>query len=66
VYDKVERAKRFRDGSPVERINMRIEDVQKYLGFLKMVGSTPDAMRETGERIRALQKERDDLIAAST
>jgi hypothetical protein len=30
IYDFVERAKRYRDGSPLERLTMDIEDAERH------------------------------------
>jgi hypothetical protein len=54
-YELVERAKRFRDGSPLDHVDMQIEDV------MKMCGGSPEATREHIERMAKLQEERKRL-----
>jgi hypothetical protein len=65
-YKQVERAKRFRDGSPLDRINMQIEDEHKRLGAIKMMGGfgSAEAARQYTEHMAKLQEERKRLIAA--
>jgi hypothetical protein len=69
IYEAVERAKRFRDGTPLERINMRIEDEQKHIRYLNdtaaCTGTRVDkaVITEIMDRISQLQKERDWMKA---
>jgi hypothetical protein len=64
VFKGVERAKRFRDASPVERIDMRIEDERGEIGRLKMMDAlTPAAVNEIAERVAALEAEKAALLA---
>jgi hypothetical protein len=63
VYEQVERAKRFGDGSPLEWVQMRIEEEQKWAAQLMQAGGDRDALRAVGERIAELVKERDALMA---
>jgi hypothetical protein len=65
IYRQVERAKRFRDGSPIERVKMRIEDAQEWAEFLKEIDASPDEMAEVADRIAVLVKERDALMAGA-
>jgi hypothetical protein len=62
-YQQVERAKRYRDGSPLDRVKMRIEDEQKLAAFYKMAGAKPEAFKAVADRIAVLVKERDALMA---
>jgi hypothetical protein len=57
-HELVECAKRFRDGSPLDRVDMQIEDV------MKMCAGSPEATREHIEYIEhttKLQEERTRL-----
>jgi hypothetical protein len=65
-YATCERAKRFRDGSPLERVKMRIEDEQKLASYMKDTGwFTSEQMAEVAGRIALLVKERDALMASA-
>jgi hypothetical protein len=59
VFERVEKAKRFRDAPPLERIAMQIVDVQTKMGLLRMAGAlTPDGMKAAAERIKELEAKR--------
>jgi hypothetical protein len=71
VFEQVEKAKRWRDGSPLERVGMEIERLQSQMGMLGMVlkdgggdaASITADLREAYERIKELEKERASLLA---
>jgi hypothetical protein len=57
-------ARRRRDASPVEKLDIQIADAQQMLGMMKMAGTDPALMRRDAERLVALQAERAKLTAA--
>ena len=64
VFEGVEKAKRFRDASPVERIDMQIEDERGHIAMLKMMGAlTPAAVKEVAERVKELETRKAELLA---
>jgi hypothetical protein len=65
-YEGVERAKRWRDASPLERIEMQIEDRIRYAAVVKRCNSaTPEFTREYAERMKELQEEKAKLTTAA-
>jgi hypothetical protein len=50
-YEAVERAKRYRDGSALDRIDIQIENESKILGMIKMCGGSLVDARERIEHI---------------
>ena len=63
-FEGVEKAKRFRDSSPLERIEMRIGDERHAMNGLASIGALDSATRqEFAERIKELEKEKAELLA---
>jgi hypothetical protein len=61
-FKQVEKAKRWRDASPLERINVEIEDLQSRVVMAKRFGgATPEFLRGCGEQMRQLQEEKTAL-----
>jgi hypothetical protein len=64
-FEMVESARRWRDASPIERIDMDIERIQRAIGMICAAGSGPGASdwaRALGERLCRLQEERTALL----
>jgi hypothetical protein len=69
-FEEVEKARRFRDGSPLQRIEMRIDDMKhekRRIASLRELGLSPEAAKEAtneaNERITELEKEKAELLA---
>jgi hypothetical protein len=63
LKEQAERAKHFRDGSPLERVQMRIANEQKWAAQLMQAGGDRDALVAVADRIAKLVKKRDTLMA---
>jgi hypothetical protein len=60
----VAEARRWRDASPVEKLDIQIAGAQQMIGMMKMAGAAdPTFMRRDAERVIALQAERAKLTA---
>jgi hypothetical protein len=67
TYDAVERAKRYRDGSEIDRLDMQIENTSKCVSLCAM-GGTPSAAaaaRKYADHLTSLTKRRDELKEAA-
>jgi hypothetical protein len=63
LKEQVERAKHFRDGSPLQRLQMRIAEEHKRAARLMQAGGDRDALAAVADRIAKMVKERDALMA---
>jgi hypothetical protein len=61
AFERVENAKRWRDASLLEKLDIEIADAQKTMGMLRMAGGRIE--RADAERIIALQAARAKLAA---
>ncbi len=67
THDLVERAKRYRDGSEIDRLDMQIENTSKCMSLCAM-GGTPSAataVRKYADHLTSLTKRRDELKDAA-
>jgi hypothetical protein len=56
-------ARKYRDASPVERLDIGIASMQRALGAIKIMGTaTPEMIRPYLDHIEALQAERAELV----
>ena len=71
VFKEVEEAKRWRDGSPLERIEIRIKHAESYMGALGMalkaggrnVALLTARLNKAVEQIKELDNEKTELLA---
>lgn len=64
IYEQVEKAKRFRDASPIERINMQIADINGLMNAYKMSGiaATREWTKAQERILKQLKDEKDTLV----
>jgi hypothetical protein len=63
VYENVERAKRWRDASPIERIDIQIESLQQQSRLVVMGRGDRSFVRQCADRTVQLLAERKRLLA---
>ena len=70
TFSRVESAKRYRDGSEIDRIDMEIDRIRQIVGVCKAVGIKAGAeagaaamFKNYAEEMASLQKRRDELKA---
>lgn len=62
IFEAVERAKRWRDGSPVERLDMQIEHITEQARLLASAGMlVGDVAKSIGEEVARLNDEKTRL-----
>jgi hypothetical protein len=64
LEEQLERARRFRDGWSLERVQTRIAGEQKRAARLMQAGGGRDALVAVADRIAKLVKQRDGLMAS--
>jgi hypothetical protein len=55
--------RRWRDASPIERIDIRIAETQQFCSLMRQVSGNGDLVRQGMERLAALQAEKQALVA---